>query len=770
MSSSKFFNICLPVAIFGVLLIGGLGFVRSSVHAQNPNPFPWPGYPPCDTLYSDPTTTYTGYCEDFGSNPQDGQLWNNGTDFHYQIIWFSPPASPPPATVAIYANSAQGTCPFGTSWMATGSGLSQGGVDDGGFTFNPAAGGTNVSISASVPAGWNYLGATPNSQLIYPGGSSSFILNCQRVQSPDLIATSVSAPSPVTSGQANTFVAQVSNAGAADAAASYTNFQVASGSNGSGTISTLWDAPTPILNTSQSTSVTSPSTYTVVTNQPYVYSVRSCADSTGVVSESDEANNCSPWTNVSVNGDPSYGGPVCTYQGNNSSSCASTPTISVTANPPTISSGGISRVTWATTGMSSCDANFWSGTATNGFTDVSPGSNTSYSKTCTGTNNISYTASAVVTVNPVASVTLTPASQTIISGNSATLTWSGTNVSSCSGTAPSANWNSSSATNGNKAVSPVSNTTYTISCISSVGGSNPSASATVNVSAPTTAAINVSSNVATSWTVAPGGVSGSGTSGSYTVTPAAGGSTYVISPAAVSGYTGPTVTNSVNSGGASMPLSPGQSGTYTLTYAASGPSFNYSLSSPGSVSIPQGGAQAITITETLISGSSQPVTLSASGMPPGSTATPSSCFPATPTCSSNITMSIAAGTATGNYPITVTGSSAGTPNKTTSFTLTVTPSAAISVSCTSNPSGTTIVGNTVTWNASVSGTGVAPYTYAWSGPSLPSPSPTTASFGVQYTTSGLKTAQATVTDRNGSRGTCPAGTIQVNLNPRFQEI
>ena len=83
-----------------------------------------------------------------------------------------------------------------------------------------------------------------------------------------------------------------------------------------------------------------------------------------------------------------------------------------------------------------------------------------------------------------ASVTLLPATQTIMSGNSATLTWNGTNVSSCSATSP-AGWMSSTAIAGSKSVSPTASATttltYSLTCTSKVGGTNPSASATVTI-------------------------------------------------------------------------------------------------------------------------------------------------------------------------------------------------------------------------------------------------------------------------------------------------
>lgn len=93
--------------------------------------------------------------------------------------------------------------------------------------------------------------------------------------------------------------------------------------------------------------------------------------------------------------------------------------------------------------------------------------------------------------------------------------------------------------------------------------------------------------------------------------------------------------------------------------------FNYSLSNSGSVSVFQGSWGATTISRTLLSGSSEPVGLSASGLPSGA----SSSFtnnPCSPTCSSTLNISTSPATPQGTYLILVTG----TPlNKTTSFNL-----------------------------------------------------------------------------------------------------
>ena len=93
--------------------------------------------------------------------------------------------------------------------------------------------------------------------------------------------------------------------------------------------------------------------------------------------------------------------------------------------------------------------------------------------------------------------------------------------------------------------------------------------------------------------------------------------------------------------------------------------------SPASGSVAQGGTATSTITTAVTSGSTQTVSLSASGGPAGSTV---SFSPTSVTAGGTSTLSVAttSATATGTYTITVTGSAA-SGSHTTSYTLTVNP-------------------------------------------------------------------------------------------------
>ncbi|MEX2013757.1 MAG: CARDB domain-containing protein [Parcubacteria group bacterium] len=195
-------------------------------------------------------------------------------------------------------------------------------------------------------------------------------------------------------------------------------------------------------------------------------------------------------------------------------------------------------------------------------------------------------------------------------------------------------------------------------------------------------------------------------------------------------------------------------------------SFNYNLSNSGTSSVTKGSGNVFTqntITKTLTASPTQSVTLSLAGVPSGTTysISNSSC---SPTCTSVITFTVSPSTLVGTYPITVTGSPL---NKQTNFNLVISGSP-MSVSCSADK-GTALVGETVTWTATVSG-GTLPLSYSWSGTSIPTnPAPSTNPFSIVYSTIGLKNTTVTVTDDVSLQATC-LSTIQINFDPEFEEF
>ena len=116
-----------------------------------------------------------------------------------------------------------------------------------------------------------------------------------------------------------------------------------------------------------------------------------------------------------------------------------------------------------------------------------------------------------------------------------------------------------------------------------------------------------------------------------------------------------------------------QSTTVSLTVTAGNANLTVSAN-PASVSTQQGTQASSTITTAIQGSFNSQVALSASGIPSGTTVSfnPST-ISAPGAGTSNMTMSVAANTATGTYPITVTAAGGGLSENTT-VTLTVTPS------------------------------------------------------------------------------------------------
>ena len=110
-----------------------------------------------------------------------------------------------------------------------------------------------------------------------------------------------------------------------------------------------------------------------------------------------------------------------------------------------------------------------------------------------------------------------------------------------------------------------------------------------------------------------------------------------------------------------------QTATFVLTIGVTG---NFSLGSIGAPAVAaQGGGASATILVTRSGGHADNVDLSVSGAPAGVAAalSPTS----TDGGSASLTLTVAASTAVGTYPITITGVAPGLPSQTTSFSLTV---------------------------------------------------------------------------------------------------
>jgi len=95
-------------------------------------------------------------------------------------------------------------------------------------------------------------------------------------------------------------------------------------------------------------------------------------------------------------------------------------------------------------------------------------------------------------IAPTASLSANPAS--ILTGQSSTLTWGSTNATSCTGT----NFLTGDAVSGSLTVTPLTTTTYSVSCIGAAGSASASTTVTVSDSVPTFA---IGARIATTTTV-----------------------------------------------------------------------------------------------------------------------------------------------------------------------------------------------------------------------------------------------------------------------------
>ncbi len=242
------------------------------------------------------------------------------------------------------------------------------------------------------------------------------------------------------------------------------------------------------------------------------------------------------------------------------------PTVSLSANPASVTLGASSTLTWSSTNATSCTASgAWSGTeATSGTAKETPSAagTATYTLGCTGQGG-SGQASATVSVNAPAAptVTISVKPTSVVLGSSATLTWSSTNATSCTA---SGAWSGTEGSSGTATETPTTagSDTYTLTC--SGAGGNAKGSATLTVTAPVapTALISVSPSTITlgssaklSWSstnatscAASGTWSGAEpTTGTQTVQPnATGDKSYVLTCTGPGGSVGSTATLTVN--------------------------------------------------------------------------------------------------------------------------------------------------------------------------------------------------------------------------------
>ncbi len=158
---------------------------------------------------------------------------------------------------------------------------------------------------------------------------------------------------------------------------------------------------------------------------------------------------------------------------------------SFTASPTGISLGGVSTLSWTTSGATTLaiTPGTYASTSASGTTSVSPEATTTYVLTATNAAG-SVTASVTVTVQTTAcrsisSFTASPAS--IASGSSSTLSWTTTGAT---GIAITPGTFTSTSGSGATMVSPTATTAYTLTATNATGSNTATAKVTVSAGGP----------------------------------------------------------------------------------------------------------------------------------------------------------------------------------------------------------------------------------------------------------------------------------------------
>jgi hypothetical protein len=153
------------------------------------------------------------------------------------------------------------------------------------------------------------------------------------------------------------------------------------------------------------------------------------------------------------------------------------PTVSLTANPTSITAGQTVTLTWSSTNATSCTAaGGWSGAKAISGTEVTAALSgaTTFTLSCTGTGGSTSASASVALVSPP-TLTLTAAQTALTTNYPTTLTWSSTDATACTA---SGGWTGTRPTSGTDSTGLVATaSTYTLTCT----GPGGSASQQVNI-------------------------------------------------------------------------------------------------------------------------------------------------------------------------------------------------------------------------------------------------------------------------------------------------
>jgi len=161
------------------------------------------------------------------------------------------------------------------------------------------------------------------------------------------------------------------------------------------------------------------------------------------------------------------------------------PTVSILANPTSVTGGSASLLTVTATNatgvtVAGSDGSSYTLSATGGTQSVSPSATTTYTATATGAGG-TKTATAKVTVTPIPAptVTITADPTSVTAGGSSTLTVTATNATGVAVTGSDGSSYTLAAKGGTQAVSPLSTTTYTVTATGTEGKTSATATVTL---------------------------------------------------------------------------------------------------------------------------------------------------------------------------------------------------------------------------------------------------------------------------------------------------
>ena len=237
---------------------------------------------------------------------------------------------------------------------------------------------------------------------------------------------------------------------------------------------------------------------------------------------------------------------------NDSSASTTAPTVTVTANPTSVTAGKSSTLTVTATNASAVTVTGTDGSSytlqpSGGTQTVTPSTTTTYTATATGTGG-KTTATATVTVTAAAvapTVTISASPASVAAGTSSVLTVTAANATQVTVTGSNGTSYTLQPSGGTQSVTPAATTTYTATAVGA--GGTTSATATVTVTAPiapptvsmTASPASISSGKSSTLTVMAANatqVTVTGSDGStYSLQPSGG--TQSVSPTATTTYT-----------------------------------------------------------------------------------------------------------------------------------------------------------------------------------------------------------------------------------------